>query len=252
MAARAAGQARPGYLPSVRTPALPFLVVAGLELGVAPLLPGWLAWAPAWAGAATAWVGLAYLLRRPGWLGKGRALAQLALLPFALTARGAARAGAHTMRDRWKVELIPGLWVGGWPRRGAPGLAQLDLTAELPRRGDAVRYRCVPMLDGAPPEPDAWKEAVDQAVAWRAEGLPVLVHCAYGHGRSVAVCLGVLVAEGRFPTWEAAHAHVLGLRPRATMTAAQRERVATLAGGLRLAAPPAVDQPAQGSPNTTR
>lgn len=214
----------------MRSPALPFLIVAALEGGFATLLPTWAAWAPAWAGAATAWVGLAYLLRRPGLLGKGHSFAQLALLPFALTARGAARAGVRAMAERWKVELVPGLWVGGWPRRGAPGLAQLDLTAELPRRGDALRYHCVPMLDGAPPEPDAWRAAVDQAVAWRKEGLPVLVHCAYGHGRSVAVCLGVLVAEGHFPTWEAAHAHVLSLRPRATMTAAQRERVALLAG----------------------
>lgn len=207
------------------TPFLPFAVVGATELYAATLVPTWAAWAFAWAGGATSWVALAYALRRPGLLGKGHAVARVALLPFLLTARGAARVAKRHMRA-WKVELVPGLWVGGWPHRGAPDLAQLDLTAELPRRGGALRYRNVPMLDGAPPEPGAWREAVDLALAWRREGLPVLVHCAYGHGRSVAVCIGVLVAEGRFTTWEAAHAHVLTLRPRARMTEAQRRMVA--------------------------
>lgn len=209
------------------TPFLPFLVVGGTELFLASLVPTWAAWAFVWAGSATTWVSAAYFLKRPGMLGKQRAptLALVALLPFFLTARGAARVGRRTMRE-WKVELAPGLWVGGWPHRGVPDLAQLDLTAELPRRGDALRYRAIPMLDGAPPSVDAWREAVDQVLAWRAEGLPVLVHCAYGHGRSVAVCIGVMVAEGLASSWEDAHAKVLAVRPRARMSAAQRRMLA--------------------------
>ncbi len=209
------------------SPFLPFLVVGLGELGLSVFVPSWAAWLFVWAGVATTYVALAYLLGRPELLGKARAprFAFWALLPFFLTARGAARVGARRMRE-WKVELVPGLWVGGWPRHGAPEYAQLDLTAELPRRGDALRYRCLPMLDGAAPDPVVWRAAVDQAVAWRAEGLPVLVHCAYGHGRSVAVCLGVMVAEGLAPTWEDAHRQVLAVRPRARMTAAQRAMVA--------------------------
>lgn len=214
-------------------PFLPFIVVGGGELWLGTLVPVWAAWAFVWAGGATTWVSLAYLLRRPGMLGKEAVptIAFWALLPYFLTARGAARTGVKTMRE-WKVELVPGLWVGGWPRHGAPEHAQLDLTAELPRRGDALRYRCLPMLDGAPPDAELWRAAVDQAVAWRAEGLPVLVHCAYGHGRSVAVCIGVLVAEGRAPTWEAAHQLVLAVRPRARMTPAQRAMVAAAVATL--------------------
>ncbi len=209
------------------TPFLPFLIVGGTELFLASLVPTWAAWLFVWAGSATTWVSAAYLLRRPGMLGKQAAptLAFWALLPFLLTARGSAFVGLRAMAA-WKVELAPGLWVGGWPRKGAPGHAQLDLTAELPRRGDALRYRNIPMLDGAPPSPEAWQEAVEQAVAWRREGLPVLVHCAYGHGRSVAVCIGVMVAEGLAPTWEEAHARVLAVRPRARMTEAQRRMLA--------------------------
>lgn len=209
------------------TPFLPFLVVGVGELWLATLAPMWAAWAFAWAGAATTWVSLAYLFRRPGMLGKALLprLSFWVLLPFFLTARGAAATAARAMRQ-WKVELVPGLWVGGWPRHGAPEYAQLDLTAELPRRGEALRYRCIPMLDGAPPGAKQWKAAVGQAVSWRAEGLPVLVHCAYGHGRSVAVCIGVMVAEGLAPTWEDAHRVVLRVRPRAVMTGAQRAMVA--------------------------
>jgi hypothetical protein len=211
----------------VGTPFLPFLIVGLGELWLASLLPTWLGWLPAWAGVGTTWVSVAYLLGRPGMLGKGSRLAFWLLLPFALTARGAARAGVNAMRE-WKIEVVPGLWVGGWPMHGVPELAQLDLTAELPRRGAALRYRNIPMLDGAPAAPEAYRAAVAQACAWRAEGLPVLVHCAYGHGRSVAVCVGVMVAEGLAPTWQEAHARVLALRPRARMTAAQRAMVAEL------------------------
>lgn len=211
------------------SPAVPFFVVGLGELALAALLPAWLAWAPAWAGAATTWVAVAYAAGRPGWLGKlhAPALAFWALLPYHLVARGSVVVSRRWLREE-RVEIAPGLWVGGWPRDGAPGLAQLDVTAELPRRGDAARYACIPMLDGAPVPPDAWRAAVAQARAWRAEGLPVLVHCAYGHGRSVAVVVGVLVAEGAAASWEEAHARVLAVRPLAKMTGAQRRQLATL------------------------
>jgi hypothetical protein len=212
--------------------------VVGLgELAIALALPTWLAWAPGWAGVATAWVALAYVAGRPGWLGKresrGHALPTIvALLPFFLFARGCARVFPRLVPPA-RVEIVPGLWVGGWPRRGAPDLAHLDVTAELPHRGPALRYACVPMLDGAPPAPGDYHRAVTTAVAWRREGLPVLVHCAYGHGRSVAVCIGVLLAEGRARTWEEAHAMILAVRPRARMTPAQRRLVAAESGRWR-------------------
>jgi hypothetical protein len=215
------------------TPFLPFLFVGGSELWLATIVPAWAAWLFAWAGAGTTWVSLAYLAGRPGWLGKEAAprVSFWALLPFHLVARGTARVGTRLIPQS-RVEIAPGLWVGGWPRGGAPGMAQLDLTAELPRRGTALRYRCVPMLDGAPPDPAHWRAAVEQARTWRAEGLPVLVHCAYGHGRSVAVCIGVLVAEGLASSWEDAHARVLRVRPRAVMTPAQRRMVAAAVESL--------------------
>ena len=133
---------------------LSFLTVGLAEVWAATLLPAWIAWLFLWAGVSTSWVALAYLLRRPGLLGKHVPwLAFVFLWPFLLFARGASFVALRMMRER--VEVVPGLWVGGWPRAGAPGLAQLDLTAELPRRGDALRYRNIPMLDGTAPHAKA-------------------------------------------------------------------------------------------------
>jgi hypothetical protein len=217
------------------TPAIAWLIVGPLELWWA-----WVLWGGgplarlaagglAWCGASTVLVGLAYVFRRPDWLGKGRPW-RWALAPILLLARGVA-AGAQRLGLEERVEVAPGLWVGGWPRRGAPGFAQLDLTAELPRRGAADAYRCVPMLDGAPPSPDRWEEAVSVARAWRAEGRTVLIHCAFGHGRSVCVLVGVMVLEGLAPSWEDAQAAVKAVRPGARMTQAQRRVLDGRLGG---------------------
>jgi protein-tyrosine phosphatase len=204
--------------------AVPFLVVAAGELWAASASPWWAAWFLAWAGLSTGWAGIAYLARRPRWLAKDGPAAW-ALAPFLWWARGSSRVAQRLMPES-RVEIVPGLWVGAWPRKGVPDLAQLDLTAELPRRGDALRYACVPMLDGAPPREEDFHAAVAVARAWRAEGLPVLIHCAYGHGRSVAVLVAVLVAEGHAASWEEAHAMVLRRRPLARMTPGQRALVA--------------------------
>lgn len=205
--------------------ALPWLVVGGLEAAAAAGLGGWWSLPFGWAGATTLLTGVAYVGNWPSWLGKGSVWAWV-MAPVLFAARGTAAAAQRAGLVE-RVEIVPGLWVGGWPRRGAPGLAQLDVTAELPRRGTAEAYACVPMLDGAPMREAAWRNAVDHALAWRRAGLPVLVHCAYGHGRSVAVVIGVLVAEGHDPDFDAAHARVRAVRPAARMTPAQRAATRT-------------------------
>lgn len=200
-----------------------FVVAAG-EAWLAWVTPPWVGWFFAWAALSTAWVGVAYLLRRPELLGKrrGTRVAAVALWPFLVFARGVAELAQRAGLPE-RAEVAPGLWVGGWPRAGPSPYAMLDLTAELPVRATPRAYRLVPMLDGAAPDAEAWETAVAQAVEWRREGLPVLVHCAYGHGRSVAVVIGVLVREGLEPDLQAAHARVLAVRPGARMVAAQRE-----------------------------
>jgi hypothetical protein len=206
---------------------MPFLIVGGLELWVASTLPWWGAWAFAWAGAATSWVGLAYLAKKPGWLGKdpetgqlGR-MHQLMLKPFFVGAHSLAKGGSSLMPVN-KVEVVPGLWVGAWPLKGAHDQAVLDLTSELPRKGPSKVYACFPMLDGAGPKQEVFEKAVEQAVVWRREGHTVLVHCAYGHGRSAMVCAGVLLAEGLAKTPEEAWGMVVQARPRARLSPGQK------------------------------
>ncbi len=222
-------------------PFVPFLVVGLGEAALASQTPWWAALPLAWAAASTLWAALAYAPDRPRMLGKLDApgLAGVLLAPVLRGARLAAVV-VRKVDQRLlgaggseRVEVVPGLWVGGWPRRGVPDLAQLDLTAELPRRGTALRYACIPMLDGAPMSEADFHAGVAQVRAWRSEGLPVLVHCTYGHGRSVAVLVGAMVAEGLATDWETAHARVLALRPRAKMTAAQRAVVARCTTGSR-------------------
>lgn len=215
-------------------PALTMLLVAAGEVWLASVTPAWAGWFLLWAGASTGWVGLAYALGRPELLGKQHAprLAGVALWPFLAFARGVARAAQRAgLAER--AEVAPGLWVGAWPRPGPSPFAHLDLTAELPRRAEPLAYRALPMLDGAAPAPETWEEAVRQVLAWRRSGMPVLVHCAYGHGRSVAVVVGVLVREGLEPDVESAHARVLRVRPRARMAAAQRALVWSRLGQSR-------------------
>jgi hypothetical protein len=205
--------------------------VAALWAWAAHHTPWWAAWACVWTSACAAWLALAYAIDRPRLLGKLDAprLAAVLLFPFLASARRAARL-AQRLGFPERSEVAPGLSLGGWPRRGPSAFAHLDCTAELPRSATPLAYRCVPMLDGVGMAPADLRTAVEQVEAWRAEGLPVLVFCAYGHGRSVTVMVALLVRAGLFSDIDPALAHLRTLRPRAHLTPPQR---AVLAETLR-------------------
>jgi len=173
-----------------------------------------------WAALCCFWVAGAHAADRPEWLAKDSRVGRVLLWPYLGGARLVARL-ARLLGLRERVEVAPGLWVGGWPSRGPSELAHLDCTAELPRRAAPAAYRCVPMLDGGTTSSARLEEAVAQVLAWRAAGLPVLVHCAYGHGRSVAVMVVALVRLGLAPDAETALAQVRAVRPRARPTGSQ-------------------------------
>ena len=78
------------------------------------------------------------------------------------------------------------------------------------------------MLDGRGMADQAFAEAMSITRGWRAAGHPVLVHCAYGHGRSVSVACALLVAEGVDPDLDTAEARVRALRPKAGIRGYQR------------------------------
>ncbi|XP_039016387.1 uncharacterized protein YnbD-like [Hibiscus syriacus] len=108
------------------------------------------------------------------------------------------------------TQVCEGLHVGGWPaspRLLPPGNpAIIDCTSEFPRLKEfkGHSYLCVPTWDTRAPQPGQIESAVKWACRMRARNQPVFVHCAYGHGRSVAVMCALLVDLGIVENWRAA------------------------------------------------
>ncbi len=119
------------------------------------------------------------------------------------------------------VEIIPGLWLGGFPKQLPSGIgAVLDLTAEYPRSA-AIRglpYASIPMIDLLPPTAEETERAVAAYRELQGQG-PVLVHCALGMTRGAAVTAGILVAENRCASMAEALEHIRALRPEVTLSA---------------------------------
>ncbi|MBI4870420.1 MAG: dual specificity protein phosphatase family protein [Candidatus Riflebacteria bacterium] len=76
----------------------------------------------------------------------------------------------------------------------------------------AAAYRCIPLLDGTAPGPEALLAGARWIQA-RLELGPVYVHCAMGHGRSALFVAAYLLLAGRAGTVEAALAELGRLRP---------------------------------------
>lgn len=127
-------------------------------------------------------------------------------------------------------EICEGLYVGGWPSSpdklppGRPAI--IDCTCELPRKLELSgnhAYLCVPTWDTRSPQPADIEAAVKWACRKRAQKIPVFVHCAYGHGRSVAVMCALLVALGIADDWKTAEKLIRERRPYIRMNALHRK-----------------------------
>ncbi|XP_059665899.1 uncharacterized protein LOC132311810 [Cornus florida] len=116
-------------------------------------------------------------------------------------------------------EICEGLYVGGWPcspEKLPPGSpAIIDCTCEFPRNLEfsGHAYLCVPTWDTRSPQPGEIESAVKWACRKRAQKTPIFVHCAYGHGRSVAVMCALLVALGEAEDWKNAEKIIKERRP---------------------------------------
>ncbi len=72
----------------------------------------------------------------------------------------------------------------------------VDMTCELPRMITSHVYSNVPSWDGTAVTPDQWQKSVRWVLQKRRElDLPVLVHCAFGRGRSVCFLSSLLVSQ---------------------------------------------------------
>lgn len=126
-------------------------------------------------------------------------------------------------------EITEGLYVGGWPstpEKLPPGNpAVIDCTCELPRKLEVSghAYLCIPTWDTRSPQPADIESAVKWACRKRAQQIPVFIHCAYGHGRSVAVMCALLVALGVADDWKDAEKLIKAKRPYIRMNALHRQ-----------------------------
>ncbi|XP_058182552.1 uncharacterized protein LOC131300635 [Rhododendron vialii] len=126
-------------------------------------------------------------------------------------------------------EICEGLYVGGWPsspEKLPPGNpAVIDCTCELPRNLEfsGHAYLCIPTWDTRSPQASEIESAVRWACRKRAQKIPIFIHCAYGHGRSVAVMCALLVALGVADDWKNAEKLIKGKRPYIRMNALHRK-----------------------------
>ncbi|KAK3407919.1 hypothetical protein EUGRSUZ_J00258 [Eucalyptus grandis] len=127
------------------------------------------------------------------------------------------------------TEICEGVYVGGWPSSldklppGDPAI--VDCTCELPRRPElrGHAYFCVPTWDTRSPGPGEIESAVKWACRKRAQNKPVFIHCAYGHGRSVAVSCALLVVLGVAEDWKNAERIIKERRPYIRMNGLHRK-----------------------------
>ncbi|KAH9624890.1 hypothetical protein KSS87_016993 [Heliosperma pusillum] len=128
------------------------------------------------------------------------------------------------------TEICDGVYVGGWPCSknmfpiGNP--AVIDCTCEFPRVSgfnDNAGYLCIPTWDTRSPQPPQIESAVKWACRKRSHGVPIFIHCAYGHGRSVAVTCALLVALGVADNWKDAEKLIKKRRPYIRMNSLHRQ-----------------------------
>jgi protein-tyrosine phosphatase len=190
-----------------------------------------------WPGLDLLLVGGAYLLRRPGVLGKQRdgSLAWWSMavhLPLLVGTWVIWHLQRKVRSEPPSDEVYPGVWVGRRPfKRELPaGVALVvDLTAEFPvdpALGREVEVVLVPTLDGTAPDLEAARVVVDRLVA---DARPMLIHCAAGRGRSAAVAALLARRRGLAPTVEAAEALMRARRPGIGLNREQRALVRALA-----------------------
>ncbi|XP_059309839.1 uncharacterized protein LOC132060965 [Lycium ferocissimum] len=127
-------------------------------------------------------------------------------------------------------EIFEGIYVGGWPcslDKLPPGNpAIIDCTCEMPRMLEFTgnhAFLCIPTWDTRAPQPADIEVAVKWACRKRAQNIPVFIHCAYGHGRSVAVMCALLVALGLAEDWKNAEKLIKEKRPYIRMNALHRK-----------------------------
>ncbi|KAL7590784.1 hypothetical protein Lser_V15G36507 [Lactuca serriola] len=149
--------------------------------------------------------------------------------PYLYFVRGFSALRRLKSREAPYSEVSKGLYVGGWPsspEKMPPGNpAVIDCTCELPRVSGLSKngYLCVPTWDTRSPDPGAMESAIRWALRKRTQNTPIFIHCAYGHGRSVALMCALLVGLGVVDDWKNGEKLIREKRPYIRMNALHRK-----------------------------
>eukprot|EP00210_Caulerpa_lentillifera_P002702 g2582.t1 len=126
-------------------------------------------------------------------------------------------------------EIISGWYVGGWPMNGKclpPGDPSIvDCTCEFPKTHNSSRYLCLLVWDSHGATAEQLKEAVDWACNENNKGHPIYIHCAHGHGRSVAVLIACFLKKRIYRTIEEAEAMIKRVRPKIRLNRRQKTKL---------------------------
>ncbi|HXY57637.1 MAG TPA: phosphatase PAP2/dual specificity phosphatase family protein [Methylocystis sp.] len=201
----------------------------GAALGTTLAVSLWDAWLwLLWPAVSLGFVACAYAFLGSGMFQKdargAMSLAARALLaPYLLGAR--VNAFLWTRNLPASVEIADGVRLGRLPSQVEPGLAVIDLAAELPASRDAAEWRAWPMLDLASPDPALLAEVARAIESARRRRGVVLVCCALGFSRSAAAVAVWLASTGRAADAEDAVRQVLRARPQAVVQPACRAAI---------------------------
>ncbi|KAK9825601.1 hypothetical protein WJX74_009074 [Apatococcus lobatus] len=123
-------------------------------------------------------------------------------------------------------KILEGWYLGAWPKNNLMmhlppgGVAVVDCTCELPKKHDQP-YLALPTWDTHASSVEQIQRGVDFALKYRAEGRPVFIHCAHGHGRSTVVLSAAMVAAGHADDTMQAYQAIRVQRPGANLNVRQ-------------------------------